>query len=488
MPLKSGSSEAVISANIAELIRAGHKPAQAEAIAYKQAGKDCGCHSQDEAPAARYYTTENIGEKQSYTPEGFLLCKDVAIARTGTQLYADFEVSNIEARGGVVNMERTEDEVFRAETIASFEGKPVTNDHPAEDVSPDNWKSLAVGVVQNVRRGLGYEDNLLLADLLITDREAIDAVRDGKREVSCGYDARFEQIEPGRGRQTNIVGNHVALVDNGRCGARCAIKDHDINKPKGEVMPKEIKLVDRIKAAFLSRDEKALDAALKDAEKDDMEGGGTHVHVHTGDRKDEGETSFEERLKKAEDWIADRAHKDAEMEKEAKKAEDKRRDAEEKEKKEMEDRARDESELLEKEEKSDDKARDADFLYSEILARAEILSPRTPMPKMKDNAVRDGKVADALCLIKRHALTAALTNDAGRKALTPFLDGKSVTQLSCGAVDGAFIGASEIIKNANNARAGARYATKDSTVIDAFAKGGIDKINAEFWNKQKKGN
>ncbi len=37
MPLKSGSSQAVISANIAELIRAGHKPAQAEAIAEKTA-------------------------------------------------------------------------------------------------------------------------------------------------------------------------------------------------------------------------------------------------------------------------------------------------------------------------------------------------------------------------------------------------------------------------------------------------------------------
>lgn len=39
MPLKKGSSQKVISANIAELIRAGHPPAQAAAIAYKEAGK-----------------------------------------------------------------------------------------------------------------------------------------------------------------------------------------------------------------------------------------------------------------------------------------------------------------------------------------------------------------------------------------------------------------------------------------------------------------
>jgi hypothetical protein len=42
MPLQKGSSEAVISANIAELVRAGHPQEQAEAIAYAEAGKDRG--------------------------------------------------------------------------------------------------------------------------------------------------------------------------------------------------------------------------------------------------------------------------------------------------------------------------------------------------------------------------------------------------------------------------------------------------------------
>ncbi len=40
MPLKSGSSEATIGANIATEINAGKKPKQAEAIAYSKAGKD----------------------------------------------------------------------------------------------------------------------------------------------------------------------------------------------------------------------------------------------------------------------------------------------------------------------------------------------------------------------------------------------------------------------------------------------------------------
>lgn len=40
MPLESGSSQAVISHNIAEMIRAGHPPKQAEAAAYSKARGD----------------------------------------------------------------------------------------------------------------------------------------------------------------------------------------------------------------------------------------------------------------------------------------------------------------------------------------------------------------------------------------------------------------------------------------------------------------
>src|SRR5579862_4331190 len=41
MPLKKGSSEADMSANIAELVKSGHPQKQSEAIAYRVAGKDC---------------------------------------------------------------------------------------------------------------------------------------------------------------------------------------------------------------------------------------------------------------------------------------------------------------------------------------------------------------------------------------------------------------------------------------------------------------
>ena len=175
----------------------------------------------------RYHTQSRLSEHMFETPEGFLLCPGVAIARTGPQPYAANEVADdVEGFSDVVVMLRDEDEVFDSEAMASFEGKPLVIDHPDEDVNPDNWKELAVGHVQNVRRGEGIDDDLLIADILVTDAKAIRLIRkEGLRELSCGYDARNEAVRPGMGRQTDIRGNHVALVPHGRCGARCRIND-----------------------------------------------------------------------------------------------------------------------------------------------------------------------------------------------------------------------------------------------------------------------
>jgi hypothetical protein len=174
-----------------------------------------------------FYTIEKLGNKQRLTPEGFLLCEGVPIARTGTQLYAAREVPEIEASNeGTIVMERDESEVFRSETICSVNGKPVTVDHPNDLVRPQTWRDLAVGTAQNARRGTGGESDLLLADLLITDHNAIEQVRSTRnQEVSAGYNYNGIQIAKGRGKQTEIWINHIALVDAARCGFRCSIGD-----------------------------------------------------------------------------------------------------------------------------------------------------------------------------------------------------------------------------------------------------------------------
>lgn len=208
---------------------------------------------------AKFFSVAKLSERISETPEGFLICESVAITRTGDLLYAQGETP-VAPKDGVnyVVISRTSDDIHDEATIASFEGKPVTINHPDDFVTPDNWRELAVGVVQNVRPGTGDDADKLLADLLITDREAIFAVKSKRlREVSCGYEAEYVEDGPGRGRQENILGNHVALVAAGRCGSECAIFDH---APKQEINPMSKSLKDKILGLF----GKALDEALPD--------------------------------------------------------------------------------------------------------------------------------------------------------------------------------------------------------------------------------
>jgi hypothetical protein len=120
---------------------------------------------------------------------------------------------------------RAPDEVFDPATIASFEGMPVTDDHPPEGVDIENVRRFQRGHAHNVRRGAGAESDLLLADLIITDPRLIDAILGGKREISCGYTYEL-CFEEGRCIQRKIRGNHIAVVDAGRAGHRVSIRDH----------------------------------------------------------------------------------------------------------------------------------------------------------------------------------------------------------------------------------------------------------------------
>jgi hypothetical protein len=181
----------------------------------------------------RFYTSSQLSEHIAETPEGFLICYDVPISRTGFYLYKTNELpkqfKDSADHQGYVKIYRDEDEVFSDITIRSFEGKPVTIQHPDDFVTPENWRDFAHGSMQNVRRGEGSQKDLLLADVLLTTDKAINLIRNGLREVSCGYDAQYELIEKGKGRQISIIGNHLALVPKGRAGSRCAILDEDKN-------------------------------------------------------------------------------------------------------------------------------------------------------------------------------------------------------------------------------------------------------------------
>ncbi len=155
------------------------------------------------------------------TPEGFLICHDVPLARLGPMQYRAAELGLPGNPEQIITVNRYAEDVFAPAAIASFEGKDVTAGHPPENLTADTWAAYARGHVENVRR----QEDFLVGDLIIKDSQLANEVQSGAvREVSAGYTAEF--LPDGDClKQTNIRGNHVAVVPRGRAGHDVAIKD-----------------------------------------------------------------------------------------------------------------------------------------------------------------------------------------------------------------------------------------------------------------------
>lgn len=178
----------------------------------------------------KFLSQEKLSQHKYKTPEGYLVCVDAILGRTGKQQYYKHELfgDSVEGANDIVDVDRPEKEVFDSNTLASFENKPITVEHPDENVTVDNYKDYAVGFVRDVRR---VGDNIV-GNLVITDKQTIDEIENGEHtDLSCGYDC--EIIDDGKGdyMQSKIRGNHVALCQEGRAG-NAKIIDSKINDAK----------------------------------------------------------------------------------------------------------------------------------------------------------------------------------------------------------------------------------------------------------------
>lgn len=179
------------------------------------------------------------------TTEGFLVCKNVPIGRSGAIKYLDTELG-IGYDNRIVTVYRNPEENNNISTIASFEGKPVTDGHPDVDVDATNYNYYQKGHAQNIRA----DGDFLYADLFITDETLINQILNKeKREVSCGYDTIYKEYN-GNLYQTNIRGNHIAIVDEGRAGKQIAIRDSKDTITKNIKRSRKMKDVSKILRSF----------------------------------------------------------------------------------------------------------------------------------------------------------------------------------------------------------------------------------------------
>lgn len=180
------------------------------------------------------YIDSHKTDKITERPDGSIIVP-ARLTRVGVFEYED---------GGQL---RPEDEVFNEQSLASINDIPITIEHPNEaEVTPKNYKAEVVGHVINgsVKRNGRYIE----ADLLISDKEAIDLVKKRKMlELSMGYVAEDDatsgifEDEEYSSIQRNIQYNHLSIVPEGRAGPMCRmIVDKKDSKSSAEQINKDL--------------------------------------------------------------------------------------------------------------------------------------------------------------------------------------------------------------------------------------------------------
>lgn len=168
------------------------------------------------------------------TAEGFL---------KGRAIVTSIGVFTYKRKDGTIQRElRLPEEVFSVETLNSMKLKPVTLNHPTKLVTSDNADKLQVGSLgDNPSRTTQWHDTPYdeitdgincAIDMVITKKDAVDAVLNGKQSLSMGYICDLEMARPGSTWcgveydfiQRNIRYNHCAIVDSARAGDNAKIE------------------------------------------------------------------------------------------------------------------------------------------------------------------------------------------------------------------------------------------------------------------------
>lgn len=181
------------------------------------------------------------------TPEGYLRIP-AAIARHG--MY-DYYAAELRSWGvpledhipdeAILKVYRDAKEVFDKSSMESFANKPLTRNHPGELVSPDTVKRDMIGMSLSPVRALPNGDDIGV-DVQIMSRDGIRDYENGVRELSAGYQStlvmdsgRAPDGQPYDMRQTQIIGNHIALVKRGRAGSARLLdsnKENNMSEPR----------------------------------------------------------------------------------------------------------------------------------------------------------------------------------------------------------------------------------------------------------------
>lgn len=308
MPLKQGSSKAIIEANIKELIEAGHKPDQAAAIAYKEAGV-----SKDE-----YEAMDVAMDRREYNQFGWMTVEGNPITKVGVFPYLGRQIGAPEP-DRVYMVYRPEEELNNPETIESFKLTPFINEHPTSLLG--NADGLVATDKKRVEGVFGekvyFEYPYLKANLRIYSEQALESIDLGKEELSVGYLCRWSRengVFEGQEYhyvQRDIRGNHGALVDEGRSGPDVSVMDSmtfNLDSKEQQMSAEILKAVADLTVAMDSKFaaiEKRFTAMDESAKEDEKEVEKDDKAMDEDEDKEDSEKAMDEDKESKEDKMGE---------------------------------------------------------------------------------------------------------------------------------------------------------------------------------------
>ena len=233
MPLQSGSSQKVISENIAEMIKSGHSKEQAIAAAMSNAHKS---YSKDKDLSDAY---KNDITERIYDHNGWFEVKNNPLSLVGVFPYAGVSLPGAPDSNRTYMVYRPADELASPECVDSFKLLPWIDNHimlGSEDdgLTPAEQKGIQGVIGEDVYFTTeNFPDGALVGNIKVFSEAMSTLIAAGKKELSCGYRCTYDWT-PGVYNgvsydciQRNIRGNHLALVNAGRMGSKVAVLDSE---------------------------------------------------------------------------------------------------------------------------------------------------------------------------------------------------------------------------------------------------------------------
>lgn len=214
------TSHASIAAHIAGLISSGMDEKAARSQAYRAATHE----------ALDFQDVEGTSSREE-NHLGYILIRDNPIMRAGVFQYPGRVLPGADPQQ-VYNVYRPIEELTTPETLASFVGLPIVDEH---EMLGGKYPRGAEerGVHGAILENIIAVGNDILAPIRIFSRSLKRLLDAGKRGLSMGYNCRYEKSSGEFGGiaynyiQRDIRGNHLALVTQGR-NATAVLDEHDV--------------------------------------------------------------------------------------------------------------------------------------------------------------------------------------------------------------------------------------------------------------------